>query len=354
MKKVCIIGASSLRYMPYLRCYEEVLSESAIPFDILYWDRFGLEETKDNAFAYRCTGTVAGLSLLLAYAGYRRFLLQHLKSATYETYIVLGTQMGVLLYDFLRTRRFMLDIRDFSHERMLLYRLAVHGLIKRSRLTCISSRGFLRWLPIDGEYTISHNMIADNLNKKFLPFDGNSKVLSYIGAFSHYDANLKLINSLKNRKDIKLRYIGRGTHDEQLKDYCRSHNINNVSVYGSFSPEQKERFYHETNFVIGCFGSNTMIVRTTMPNRLYESCLYRRPIIVNDCIYIADVVRDNGLGIVVDLNNLEGLKEAMMKYYDPIYFGEYSKRCEKYLSKVKDDIVLFKEKVRLTLSQTGN
>jgi len=350
MKKIAIIALSSLAYMPYLRCYEEILREAGISFDIFYWDRFGLEETKDDAIAYRRNGTAAGLSLLPAYYGYRRFLLRHLKSVPYESYIVLGTQMGVLLGDFLMKCRFILDIRDYSHEGLLPYRWALQKLIKQANLVCISSRGFLQWLPTDVDYTLSHNLASSDLEKKASPFDKNSKVLSYIGAVGYYDANVKFINGLKNHRFIELRYIGRGTHDKELKEYCQANNIKNVSFYGHFSPEQKRMFYHEANFVIGCYGSDSPVVVTLTPNRLYEACLYRRPIIVNDGIYLADVVREYGLGIVFDLNSMEGLEESMMRYYEPRYFDEFSKRCEIYLDKVKDDILLFKKNVLSALT----
>lgn len=336
--------------MPYLRYYEEVLKELSIPYDILYWDRFSLFEQKEHAFAYRRMGTAPGLSLLPGYAGYRRFILEHLEHVDYDLYLVLTVQIAVLLYDFLRSRRYLLDIRDYSHEGILPYRMMAHGIIKRAVLVSISSKGFLKWLPTGYDYVISHNMSYGDLDKQATPFNNQSKVCSSIGAVGYYDANVEFIKGMRMHSDIQVRYIGRGTQGEKLGEYCRSQSIPNVVFEGAYLPEEKEKYFHETNFVIGFYGSDSLLVRTLTPNRLYESCVFRRPMIVNAGTHLAGLVKANGLGIVIDMDGVNTQIEAITQYYDPAYYQDYCGRCDTFLREVARDVLLFKERVGRALA----
>lgn len=354
MKKICIIAPSSLRYVPYLRCYEEVLEESGLEYDIFYWDRYGLDESRPGTFVYRRAGTVSGALLVPAYIGYRRFLLSRLQAADYDVYIVLSTQVGVLLYDFLKSRRFILDIRDYSHEKLLPYKYILGQLVKFAKLVCISSEGFLHWLPVGIDYILSHNTVLSELNKNYTEFSRDKKILSYIGAVGYYDANVKFINALKNHAHLDIRYVGRGTCDEKLREYCVSNDISNVSFLGGFAPEQKESYYHDTNFVVGCYGNDNMIVKTLTPNRLYEACVYRRPLIVNSGTHLAEIVRDNGLGIVVDLDDMRDFDAQLNKYYDSACIDEFYRNCEVFLEKVRCDIALFKAKVQTVVGGSSS
>lgn len=339
--------------MPYLRCYEEVLIGENIPYDIFYWDRYDLKEEKENAFAFRRLGMKRGTSLLPGYLAYRRFLLKFLNSESYIVFIVLTSQMSVLLYDFLRSRRFILDIRDYSHENLLPYRLALCDLINRADLVCISSRGFTGWLPKTRKYVLSHNLISGELKNSSSPFDAGQKIVSYIGAVSYFNANLEFINIASKVKGIEIRYVGKGTCEKDLEEYCRMNQIHNVSFYGQYNPEEKGKYYDETNFVIGYYGNDTMTVKTLVPNRLYESCIYRRPIIVNSGSYLSDVVTNHDLGIVIDLTNKESLAEKMARYYESEYYAHYVKCCDRYLKMVGEDITVFRNEVLKTLMNEG-
>lgn len=354
MENVCIIAPSSLRYMPYLRYYEEILAEAGIPHDVLLWDRYGTGETRPNAFVYRRAGTASGAALLPAYAGFRRFLLRHLKAHAYGAYIVLGTQVGVLLYDFLRKKPFVLDVRDHSHEGLLPYRALAFDLARRARLVCISSRGFLEWLPPGPDYVVSHNLSRADLPRKAVPFDRSRRVLSYIGAVGYYDANTKFLEGAGRQRDWDVRYIGRGLCERQLESFCRSRGISNVSFRGAFVPEEKAGFYDDANFVLGIYGDDSAVVRTLTPNRLYESCLHRRPMIVNEGTHLADLVARKGLGIAIDLRDTARWTSAVDRYYEPGHYDDYVENCRGFMAAVEADMAIFEQRVRVELGASAN
>lgn len=348
--RICVIGGTSLGHMPYLRCYEEVLQDVGLPYDLVYWDRFDLKESKNNAVVFRRPTPLKRAAILAGYAAYRRFLMRYLNAVSYDMYIVLGTQVAVLLYDFLTPRRFILDVRDFTHEGLLPYRLMFGSLLGRAELVCISSEGFKEWLPFTRDYIFSPNLTHSIIAPAENPFEKQTRIISWIGVVGYGNANLKFIDGVCDMPSIELRYIGEGPCDGDLQSHCAARNAQNVGFYGRFSPWEKRKFYSETNFVLGCYGNDGPLVKTALPNRLYESCMYYRPIIVNTGTYLAEVVLKNHLGIVVELGNMSDLVGKIAPYYDSEYYAHYVECCDRYLGSVRKEISVFGERLKAALA----
>jgi hypothetical protein len=49
--RVGLICPSNKIYMPYLSLYKRILDSSDVKYDVIYWDRFGIEEHSE--FVYR-------------------------------------------------------------------------------------------------------------------------------------------------------------------------------------------------------------------------------------------------------------------------------------------------------------
>ena len=350
--KICIIVPSSLSYVPFLRCYEEALEETTHHIHILYWDRYGIEESKPGTTRFARVDLAKGIALLPGYLKYRSFLMRHFRHNEYDLYLVLTSQMGVLLWDYLYGRRFILDIRDFSHEQFWPYRLLLTTLLNRANLVCYSSASFLNWLPPLRRSVLSHNCTLSHLSKIKHDqggFNFKTRIISYIGAVGYLEANIGFLQLVQDMPGIEIRYIGKGSSGKDLAEYSRIHGLKNVKFLGKYLPDEKERFYTDTNFVLGCYGINR-ITRHAIPNRLYESCIFKRPIIVNAGTYLADVVRQNGLGIVIVREDPHWLMEQIDRYYDRNVFRQFELHCEEFLAKVKFDISRFHEELKLSLT----
>lgn len=341
MARVCILAPSSVRYMPYLRYYEDALAAAGAQCDVLLWDRYGTGEERPNARAYERPGTARGLALVPAYLGFRRFLLRHLNAQAHDLYVVLGLQIGVLLYDFLRSRPFVLDIRDHSHERLPPYRAAAHDLVRRARMVAISSRGFLEWLPRGVEYVMSHNVSRAHLDRTAAPFDRGRKILSYVGAVGYYRPNTRFIEGAALRSDWEVRYVGRGTCEAELEAYCRARGVTNVTFHGAFQPHEKPALLDAANFVLGIYGDDSPVVRTATPNRLYEACVHRRPIVVNEGTHLAALVKSSRLGIALDLRDTSRWSAAIDLFYERGCYEEYVANAEQFLREVRRDLDAF-------------
>jgi hypothetical protein len=340
--KVCIIGPSSPRYMPFVSCYEEVLQSQDTKYDIIGWDRHLLGETGNTLVMYSRDGTASGWRVIPGYLGYRKFVLRWLAENEYDFYIVLTAQVGIALLDFLASRRFILDIRDFSHEDMLPYRIALSVLMKKSLVVAISSPGFKNWLPTSKNIILSHNTTISALHVSSLPFDFGSKRLLNIGGMIYYQEDLDFINCASKLNGWEIEYVGKGVYERQLEQYCRD-NALPVTFRGAFGPEEKISHYRRANFVISHYGNRTQNTRTLLPNRLYESCVLGRPIIVCEGTYLGETVRGERIGVATSLKSVSEMSRQLNWYYVPSNYDEYLSHCRLFLEKVEKDVIHFQE-----------
>lgn len=343
MSRVCIIGCSNLFLLPFRHYYENALRELGIDYDFYYWNRHGVEESRPNNYvAFDRPG--AGGSLprnAIDHALYGRFLVRELSKKDYSLHVVLSPEVGILLRRYLRGKRYILDIRDYSLEHLWLYRKCEQRLIESSLLTPISSEGFLRWLPAkEARYLYSPNASLELLDEPPKPFDFSSRVLSYIGWMGYYvDANIDFLASSQIAREFSVRYIGTDCADEKLMRFCKAGSFDDVQFLGHFPPEEKQVHYANTNFVLGVFGNASQQTRTLLPNRLYECAAYRRPIIVSAGTYLAEVVSTYGLGVVYDPEQASDLPRQLSWYYEADNFAEFSGNCERFIGDVRRQIV---------------
>jgi len=347
MKKIAIIAPSSLANMPFLTYYEKILNEVGAPYDLFYWDRFHDEKRRGKSQCFSCNSPSSGLGSIRGYFEYRCFLLNHLKANEYTFFIVLTMQMGILIKQYLKGKKYLLDIRDYSHENNPVYKILAKRIVKDSVVVAISSDGFRQWLPNDREYILSHNTsLPTSHNGDVSPkFKCDKVIISYIGAVGYYDANILIIKAVARCPQIELRFIGSGTCENELQAYCLKEEISNVKFSGRYLPAQKKVFYEETDFVLACYGKKTLVERTSIPNKLYESCTLGRPIIVNSGTFLAETVKEYGLGIVVDLDEIGDLHSMLLAYADVEVYRQYLLNCELFLEKVKEDIGIFQNVV---------
>lgn len=340
MNKVCIVSPSSISYTPYLHLYLNLLRKNNVECDIVYWDRFNLKESINNSFSFNSEVSGGKFSTLKGYWGFRQFLINHFSKNKYDKYIILSAQMGVILFDFLLDKNFVLDIRDYSHERIYFFNFFEKILIKKSKMVFISSKGFEDWLPKEKKYVVSHN--CSNADYEFMRFDFNKKNISYIGSISYHDVNIDFIEKMKN-KEYVINYIGKGDSSNIVESYVFNKNINNVKFMGRFLASEKKYFYEDANFILSAYGNNSLLLTTSIPNRLYDACKYGRPIIVSNNTYLAKIVEDFDIGIIWD-GSEESLVNKLSKYYDNNVYLDFLKNCEIFLSMVSQDNHIFENK----------
>lgn len=304
--KVALLLPANLCYSPYANIYTRILDAHQIAYDVIAWNRKGVQENVAFAYDRRLSETQSAASHAIAYFNYARFVQSCVRQERYDKLIVFSAQLGIFLAPFLRRYfrgRYVLDYRDVSIEQrvMPLYRMA----LAHSSLNVISSPGYRRCLPADATYVISHNIDTDLLHRRdevrsprpVVMTDG-IEILT-IGFIRNYAKNLELVNALADLPDFRLRFVGQGPAAGALAKTVEERRINNVSFVGFYDKEQEASYFDACTMVniVWPIGTSKDMA---LSNRFYNALLCQKPMIVTKNTIQGDLVERYDLGVAVD------------------------------------------------------
>lgn len=339
--KVCIIGHTERNYLPYMEKYIRFFEENGVEYDVVCWQREErprlIPEGDLNFYEEAKEG--AG-NKVRSYLRFRKHILRVLEAGQYDKLIVLTTVPALFLRGCLKKQykgRYLFDFRDYSHERFSPYRRLVEELIRDSELTTISSKGFLDFLAPAENIVVNHNInywepvetLPDLKEKQVIN-------IGFVGGVRYFDENTCLIDKLKNTFRYQLWYIGKPHADCDLQSYCAQQEVTNVSFVGKFDNAQKPELYRSIDMINSIYGNDSLEVTTALPNRLYEACLFKKPIISSKGTYLGEVIQQYGLGLALDAeaDDVLGLLNDYVDHFDPEAFLA---GCERFLALVQQD-----------------
>lgn len=349
--KICIVTTRNIFDSPCIDKYRKLFNES---FDIIYWDRCEITEECGAANYFKYDGPLdadAGkLKKLLTYIGFFLFANRILKENTYSKLIVFPTQMGWLIQGRLCHKykgKYVLDIRDYAGENNpIIYRMT-KKIVDNAGICSITSPAYQEFLP-HTDYVISHNIqpIDKDLVQKYRMRErckDQPIVLSFIGSVRFIEQQKKIISTFKNDSRFQLRFIGRGS--EQLADFCRNENIENVTLIGRFERVELANFYLETDMAINIYGNHNPYLDYALSNKLYSAAMMGMPILVSPETYMEDIVKQYRLGLSVDLSDKQ-CADRVYEYYKNCNQKELQIACNCFLESVERDEKYFTESVK--------
>lgn len=339
--KIALICPSNRLFMPYIKYYENTLNENGMNYSIINWDRFHIEQDSER-FTYR-DKKHGHQRNLYDYYKYKTFVIQKLKEFHFDKVIVFGLQLAFFLGKYLKKNfkgKYSIDIRD--HNKIVDY-YKMEKLIKGSALTVISSPGFEQFLPANGQYTINHNTQVESLQEiagSNACFQSEKIRIACIGALRDYDVNILLINTLKNNRKFELFFHGEGRINPFIQDFIQKEEVENVVLTGRYEKEQEEELYMNSNMV-NVFQFNTGINnRTLLPNRLYHSAKYKKPLIALEGSYLAEQIKKYNLGLVIE--SFEGFEDKVTDYVVNFNQTEYEKGIYTFFENIISENNFFK------------
>src|SRR5690606_8660074 len=146
-------------------------------------------------------------------------------------------------------------------------------------------------------------------------------VISCIGAIRDFEANSELIYSLKNDNRFLVKFHGTGISESDLKRFAHNHGVSNVEFTGHYKKASEIKLYRASSFINLLRNSNSYNDRVALPNRLYNSAMYRVPILCYEGTLLAEYVKKYNLGVCI--SSKENLKEELLSYiahFDEISF----------------------------------
>lgn len=340
--RIALICPSNLIYMPYVRNYEKILQEVDVNYDIINWDRFNIED-QDNINIYKDL-KVGHQRNFFDYYKYNKFLIKTLKSTQYDKIIVFGLQLTFFLKKLLikeYKKKYIIDIRDYNR---IIKFFNIQKIINNSSFCVISSPGYKNWLPINGEYITNHNTSIDSLDEvhKVNPFIQNDKInIAYIGAIRDYQINIDFINSLKNNNQFNLNFHGEGTINNDIQKYIDTNNINNVFLTGRYQREEEEGYYVKNDLINVLRNNDGINNKTALPNRLYNSIMYGKPILAYKGTYLAELIDQFNLGMVI--NSFYDIDSKIIDFFNSFNPSEFEKSRQIFLNNVIKENQQFKD-----------
>ena len=349
---ICIIGTSNLKHISLISLYTRFFDGEGIPYDIIYWDRYGIEESisAQNVYKYYEKGAERTISRLRSFLKFRRYVKKIIKQEEYKYIITWQTTGAYLLVDFLIRRyknRYVVNIRDYVAEKKFPFNIMIKQLVRHAALTTISSEGFKSFLP-QSKYVKVNSVNEDILeNLSGVPRKNNAVIkVGFAGNCRYLNESYKLIDALGNDKRFELWYCG--TNSEKLDEYARRKGVKNLFVKPAFDSKETVAIMSGFDFVNSAFGNDAMDNSTLMPIRLYTALAIHRPMLVNDRTQLGREVSNNGLGYVI--SQYEGLGDRLAEYYDKLDYAGFEKRCEEYLTKTREENKVFYTSLKNTLS----
>lgn len=354
--KVGCISFNNLRFAPYLSKYVSIMNRNNVDYRIAYWDRDGLmdnsyadiDKNRVYKFSYYSDYGAPRFKKISGFLKYKKFIEAYVEANKFDLLIVFTTIPAVLISKLLISKyknRYILDIRDYTYEHIKTYKSILKRLVDSSRFTCISSRGFLNFLPPSDKYVLTHNFQYEALSKRDLgKINGASPRLRVRqwGMIKDAGVNKKIIDIFGGDSRFELYYYGYGVDKENLEQYCLSKGIGNVKFTGIYLPEEKYSFIAGTDIIHNAFTKGDHITGNAVSNKFYDSVIHRIPQLVTSGTYMGELVDKYYLGCVLDWD--KATADYVYGWYLNFDRKLFEDRCDMLLDEfLKDDIVFTKK-----------
>lgn len=342
--RIALILSSNLYAAPYVQYYTEILKELGVQYDIISWNRLGVDEVGVLPFNLKSSESKGAFGKLRDYIRYQKFVKSKLLEGNYDKVVVFTIQMTMMLFPFLKARyrnNYVFDIRDYSVA-LKYFRFRLVAAVKNAALVTISSNGFKQWLPKGREYVIRHNTQISRPVDMLVNIEGQTKrKIVTIGSLRDYEANRAMIESLADDPMFELDFVGTGPADHMLKKLVKNRGIKNVKFQGRYAKEDEPKFLKDAA-LISILIDDSINSMTCMANRFYLSLVHGIPMMVDSGTEQAAWVKKYDLGVVIEKNI--GIEKQITQYlrsFDREIFNTGRKAC---LEIVQKDLNEFQSK----------
>lgn len=343
--KIVLVLGTNIHWAPFYYRYENILEEENIQFDLIIWNREGIQENNSalNVYEYEIEDKANNKNpfKLLKFIGFSNYVKKIIKKNKYDKVIFVGTYGCAIAFcsNFLVKNyrdKMWIDIRDDLYEWFKPYYNAQRNSIVASYATAISSHEYTTFLPRH-KYYFMHNidsnykwMIENFLHKE--DSDGRIRI-SFIGNVRYYDKNKKLINLLGNDKRFKIQYYGNGSNE--LKEYCVQNGILNVDFHGPFKQKDTIKFYEKTDIINNMYGNDTLNLRVALSNKLYYGLFLELPILVSRNTYMERLANEYNIGFAFEDN--ETFADDLFDWYQNIKNKNITPRYQELWQRFLDE-----------------
>ncbi len=257
---------------------------------------------------------------------------------------------------FIKDKNFIVEIGDIRIPSGLLkyiVNIVEYLILRKSKGFVVTSEKFIehykaKFPNLKINYILAPNKLSppDNwMRPSFSLRDDKIIHIGYIGKV-RYDP-IFLLGEIAQNYPLKycIHFFGEGPLLEPFKIKYMS--CDNIKYYGDFDNfKELPEIYSKIDISYVVYDNRKLNVRIAVPNKLYESAYFKKPLIVADQTYLEELVNSMGIGFSINANDpnsvlslFNKLSKADLKiYYDnlqsiPLESTIFPK--EKFLKQIK-------------------
>ena len=174
--------------------------------------------------------------------------------------------------------------------------------------------------------------------------------LIHFGALGIANGAMSIIRGaekLKEDTSIEFIFIGGGSTEEELKNYCQKHQLKQVHFLGRFPMEETSEIVNFCDVSMVSF-KDLPILYTNSPNKLFDSLSAGKPIIVNSAGWTKEMVEKHNCGVYVNPHQPTALAQAIKSLQaDDTLKNEMAKNARKLAETTYDKSILCDQYVSL-------
>ncbi|WP_304133465.1 glycosyltransferase family 4 protein, partial [Mesonia mobilis] len=174
--------------------------------------------------------------------------------------------------------------------------------------------------------------------------------LIHFGALGLANGAMSIIRGaeeLKEDTSIEFIFIGGGSTEEKLKNYCQKHQLKQVHFLGRFPMEETSEIVNFCDVSMVSF-KDLPILYTNSPNKLFDSLSAGKPIIVNSAGWTKEMVEEHNCGVYVNPHQPIALAQAIKSLQaDDTLKNEIAKNARKLAETTYDKSILCEQYAEL-------
>lgn len=154
--------------------------------------------------------------------------------------------------------------------------------------------------------------------------------VNYIGSLRDYNSLKSLAETSMQNENLEIGLYGTGICYEQLREEYKD---SSVKIYGKYDGiNESGEIYRNTDILYCSYNPNVENWRNAYPVKLYEAIITLTPIIVTENTVVGDFVNKNKVGAVVEYNNIDSIKKAILQVKNnyQTYVNNLRKISDKY------------------------
>lgn len=348
-KKIILVGITALEFLPYAHRYIDELAGCEL--DFLYWSKFAhsSDETKyKDVHFIRYDAKVKNktvLAKLYAYWMYSRFVLRTIKQGRYDHVIVLSTIPAVFISSYLIRHcknKYVFDYRDYTYEKISVYKSIVGRLIKNALFASVSSPGFFNYVPREENVYVVHNTDFKVLEYKKEGLNKNAPIrICFWGLIRDTELNRRLIDLVKRDSRFELIYYGSEIRDaDVIKNCVKEANASNIFYYGHYDALRKYDFIAEADILHNDYDVALEYAKNLISNKYYDGIFARIPQLCNADAFMGKLVCEKQVGISVSLSDNRVL-DKIYEYYRNLDWDNFQKCCDRETDRIVHEVEAF-------------